>query len=257
MLAYIGPIRGDLVSKIEKRFCLLHQVTVLYPGGVTYKDISEQSRRLAIKIASTGAEEFFAQASGKDPEKKRKFDRILVNNSVQNLSDFETVFAQMKKCLKKCGKILILHRAASMSTLPFFNKAKKILSDAEIPFMDIIRALQRTGCEVRWDLEHVPIVMSKLKWIAMLRHRFPVELEIMSDTEIEEGVRELLSGQLNYLTPEMEMEDRLILITGSPPAVPGQYTTVQRIVERPQLPYSALLDVEYHLRLTESMKKLL
>ncbi|XP_039253636.2 uncharacterized protein LOC120330787 [Styela clava] len=256
-VAYVGHMRGNLVEKMEKHFCLLTPITVLYPGGVTYKDIAENSRRLALKISQTPAEEFFASASGNLPEQKRKFDRIFINNSVQNLNDFELTFTRMRKCLEESGKIMILHRPTSITTLPYFNKAREILGSIEIPFMKIITALQKTGCDVRWDLEHVPLVLEKIKWIALLRNRFPTELEILSDNEIEDGIRELLNGTLNYLTPVMELEDRLILITGTPPDTPGSYPAVQRIVSRPQLPYSELLDLEYTLTLTNPMKRFL
>lgn len=38
-----------------------------------------------------------------------------------------------------------------------------------------------------------------MKWIAMLRNRYPTELELLTDSEVEHGIRELLEGTLKYL----------------------------------------------------------
>ena len=52
---------------------------------------------------------------------------------------------------------------------------------------------------MEWDLVHVPIVIPTSKWLAMLKAKYPPQMEIMSNYEITCGLRELSEGPLKYL----------------------------------------------------------
>ena len=49
--------------------------------------------------------------------------------------------------------------------------------------------MQACGLDVQWDIECLPIVMPKLRWLAMLRDRFPPQLNLVSDFEVSEMTR--------------------------------------------------------------------
>jgi hypothetical protein len=64
--------------------------------------------------------------------------------------------------------------------------------------MDVIQDLQRMWLDVQWELEVVPIRMAKRRWLSMLSGRYPPQMEIMSPTEMLQGLRELTERQLKY-----------------------------------------------------------
>jgi len=57
--------------------------------------------------------------------------------------------------------------------------------------------------------------MPKLKWLAMLNEKFPPCLEIVSNYEVVQGMRELSEGVLKYGGEMVEFTDRLLFITAS------------------------------------------
>lgn len=81
-----------------------------------------------------------------------------------------------------------------MLVLPLLHR----LADNDASYMDIVRDLQSVGLDVQWELEVVPVRMPRRKWLAMMRDRYPPQMEIMSDTEILDGLRELTEGVLKY-----------------------------------------------------------
>lgn len=72
------------------------------------------------------------------------------------------------------------------------------LADNDVPYMDIVRDLQSVRLDVQWELEVVPVCMSKRKWLAMMRDHYPPQMEIMSETEVLAGLREQTEGVLKY-----------------------------------------------------------
>ena len=97
------------------------------------------------------------------------------------------------RTVSSLGKILIIHRPGPMNTLPFFAEANKRLTeeDSEEPFTKLIKNLQAIKVDVRWEIETLPIVMPKVKWLGMLQKKFPPQMEIASKWEIQHGIREL------------------------------------------------------------------
>lgn len=71
--------------------------------------------------------------------------------------------------------------------------------------MDIVRGLQSVRLDVEWELECLPVYMPKRKWLAMVRDQHPSQMEVMSDTEILSGLRELTEGILKYEGDEVSM----------------------------------------------------
>ena len=49
--------------------------------------------------------------------------------------------------------------------------------------------IQACNLDVQWDIECLPIVMPKLRWLAMLRDRFPPQLNLVSDFEVSKTTR--------------------------------------------------------------------
>ena len=52
--------------------------------------------------------------------------------------------------------------------------------------------------DVQWEIECLPVVLPKVKWYAMMKERYPAQLEFVSNFEVSAGIRELSEGIMKY-----------------------------------------------------------
>lgn len=211
-LCYVGEPKGSLVPLLQSKFCLLKPVTTVIPGHIHYEE-SPNHHMLPIKVASVGAEDFFRREALADSP--QTFDKILLKDAIQCMDDPKTTFKNIQKCLNPGGKVLIINRSAPMNTLPVFTDAKLRLEQYDQSYEVFIQELQKCGLDVTWDIECLPIIMSKDKWYGMLHERFPSQMELVSDYEVRLGLRELSEGVFKYGDHPVEFSDRLLFITAS------------------------------------------
>ncbi|CAL1530317.1 unnamed protein product [Lymnaea stagnalis] len=227
-LVYVGDARGSLAQTIADRFCLIHPVQTVIPGHFHYAETEDGYHVVPIRISHVGAEEFFRNLSEDELTDKPKYDRILVEDCVRYLAEPQATYKNMTASLTPDGKILIIHRPGELSTLPIFNDAKLRLTNSEIPYTDIIKDLQACRLDVSWELESLPVLMPKTKWLSMVKMKFPTQMEILSQLEIEAGIRELTEGVLKYEGDMVEFVDRLMFITATPCRQPATLPTLHR-----------------------------
>lgn len=252
-LCYVGDTRHSLHHRIEERFCLLEPVRTMLPGHVHYAE-TEDNKMLPIMISYVGAEEHFRQMA-QDGDKKQCFDRILLYESCRYLTEPADVFRNMAKCLVPGGVLLIVHRPAHLSTLPIFRDAQQRLLDNDVTYMNIINDLQSVKLDVQWELEVIPVRMSKRKWLAMMTDHFPPEMEIMSQTEMLSGLRELTEGMLKYEGETVEFHDRLLFIKATHSDPKNGYPSVQRYGNRQYEPFPAQRDLKLMMALPAQTAK--
>lgn len=211
-LCYVGEPKGSLTSMLQSKFCLMEPITTVVPGHIHYEE-SPNHRMLPIKVANVGAEEFFHRAatSGSAP----LFDKILLKDAVRYLEDPKKTFQDALKMLSDFGRIVIIQRPASMNTLPFFSDAKNRLMENDQSYLQIIKDLQSCNLDVQWDIECLPITMTKTHWYSMLKDRYPPQMEMVSPFEVTSGLRELSEGILKYGDELIEFRDRLLFISAS------------------------------------------
>lgn len=257
--AYVGASKGSVASKIKDHFCLLKPMVNIFPGLIHYEQTSNQ-RMLPFKIAHVGAEEYFRQLSddiGDNKAVEPPFDKILLKDCVEHFTNPALTFAHIMKTLSKHGRILILHRPGPMATLPFFSEATRRFSDegvADEPYIKIIKNLQANKVDVKWEIETIPIVMPKTKWLAMLQEKFPPQMEIISKAHVQSGIRELTEGMLKYQGDMVEFYDRLLFITATHSLVGGSYPSIQRCGASDALPYPGVAtDMKYTLKVTPDL----
>lgn len=236
-LCYVGDTRNGLHHRLEDRFCLQQPVMTLLPGHVHYAETPEH-RMLPIPLSHVGAEEHFRQLAqqhgGQEEEEARGegsapvFDRVLLNDACRYLTQPAALFRDVARCLAPGGIVLVLHRAAGLSTLPIFADARQRLAEHDVKYMDVINALQRAKLDVQWQLEAIPVRMSKRKWLAMMTAHYPPDLEMMSHTEILSGLRELTEGVFKYEGETVEFQDRLLFIKATHSDPKNGYPSVQR-----------------------------
>lgn len=175
-------------------------------------------------MANVGVEEFFQTQS----DLPVQFDKVLLLDTIQYIDDQKKTYQNIIKTTSEFGKLLIVHRAAPMCTLPFFTDVKNRMLQYDQSYLNIIQDLQSCGLDVHWDVESLLIRMPKMKWLAMMKSRFPSQLELVSNHEIMSGLREISEGVMKYSNDTVEFPDRLMFITAQRPIFTPGFPKVQR-----------------------------
>lgn len=249
---YVGDVKGSYAEKIIDKFCLLEPVMTVIPGHYSYVQ-TENEKVLSLRVAHTGAEEYFRQLrKSKDPE-KLVFDKILLKDAIRFFENPKETYTNIMECLAPGGKLVIIHRPSNLNTLPLFGDARERLESNEIPYMDIINDLQECKLDTQWEMECLPMIISKRKWFSMLKGKFPPMMEIMSDAEITSGVRELSEGILKYEGENVELVDRLLFISVSPSKLEEGFPKLHRYGQNENV-FADLRDLKFSMALTDEIK---
>lgn len=253
-LCYIGDTKGSLAEDIVSRFCLLEPMLTVIPGHYSYVE-TESNKMLSIRVAHVGSEEYFRLQAKERSENRQMFDKIIVKDALRYFENPIEMYTNIMQCLSKQGKLLIIHRPSCMNTLPMFQNAKQRLEDNEIPYNDIIKDLKSCDFDVQWDVECLPILLSKKKWYSMLKSKFPPQMEILSDFEVLSGIRELSEGIMKYEGDFIEFSDRLLFIVVSNPAEKRRgYPGIKRYNADDLVPFPNLKDLHYSMEITDDLK---
>lgn len=254
---YVGEEKGSFAPLIERKFCLLHPVVSVIPGRVLYEE-TPTKRVIPVHYADVGAAEYFKQSATECKTFTRTlFDRVLIKDSLHYLQHPLLLFQQIRACLPTDGKLVIVHRPAMMNTLPYFKDAVKRLQETDVDFMTTVRELQSAGFDVQWEIENVPVLMPKHKWLSMVKHKFPPQLEIIGNMEIHCGLRELSEGVLKYEDEMVEFMDRLLFITATPADDGTTLPLIKRYGTIGYQPAPGLKDLTYKLDVTPDIKRLM
>ena len=227
------------------------------PGHYSYVE-TETNKMLPVRVAHTGAEEFFRLQAKEKPENRQKFNKFILKDALRYFENPTELYSNLMNCLKPGGKMLIVHRPSSINTLPVFRDAKKRIEDNEIPYTDIIKDLQSCDFNVQWEIECLPVVTSKKKWYSMLQSKFPPQMEILSDFEVRSGVRELSEGILKYEGDTVEFNDRLLFISVTNPTKKTKgYPSIKRYGASNLNPYPTVKNLRYSMEVTDDLKSYL
>lgn len=254
-LCYIGDTKGSLAEALVKRFCVLEPMLTVIPGHYSYVE-TESSKILSLRVAHVGSEEFFRLQAHEKPENRQIFDKIIIKDALRYFENPIEMYNNIMKCLSKTGKLLIVHRPSSINTLPVFRNAKQRLEDNEIPYDDIIKDLKSCDFDVQWEIECLPILMSKKRWYSLLKSKFPPQMEILSDFEVQSGIRELSEGIMKYEGDIVEFKDRLLFIVVSNPAEKRYgYPSIKRYNANDFAPFPTMKDLHYSMEMSDGLKK--
>ncbi|KAL4218265.1 hypothetical protein ACF0H5_023001 [Mactra antiquata] len=253
-LCYIGETKGSLADAIVSRFCLLKPMLTVVPGHYSYVE-TDSSKMLPIRVANVGSEEFFRLQAKEKPENRQQFDKIIIKDAIRYFENPIEMYTNIMKCLTKSGKLLIIHRASTINTLPVFENAKQRLEETEIPFDDIIKDLKSCDFDVQWEIECLPILISKRKWYSLLTSKFPPQMEILTDFEVRSGIRELSEGIMKYEGDMVEFNDRLLFIVVSNPASRRRgFPSIKRYNADDMMPFPKQ-DMNFSMEVDEQLKQ--
>ncbi|KAL3891517.1 hypothetical protein ACJMK2_003778 [Sinanodonta woodiana] len=252
-LCYVGDVKGSIADKLKERFCLMEPVMTIIPGHYSYVETDTQ-KMLSIRIAHVGAEEYFRSQALLKPDKRQIFDKIILKDAIRYFQNPTELYENMMKCMSKDSRLLIVHRPSNVNTLPIFNNAKQRLEDNETPYTDIIKDLHSCNLDVQWEIEALPVLMPKRKWFSMLKGKFPPQIEIMSDSEIVSGMRELTEGILKYEGEMVEFTDRLLFITVTPTRTKSGMAKIRRYSAPDYESYQAA-NLKYSMVVTPELRR--
>ncbi|WAQ97661.1 hypothetical protein MAR_030351 [Mya arenaria] len=252
-VCYIGDPKGSLAEGIINRFCLLEPVMNVIPGHYSYVE-TESNKMLPIRVANVGSEEYFRLQAKEKPETRIVFDKIVIKDALRYFENPVEMYCNIMKCLSKDGKMLIIHRASSINTLPVFMNAKRRLEDNEIPYSDVIKDLKALDFDVQWEIENLNLTISKKQWYSMLESKFPPQMEIMSDFEVRSGIRELTEGIMKYEGDLVEVNDRLLFIVVSNPAQRKRgFPSIKRYNADEMVPFPNAKDLNYSMEISPDL----
>ena len=225
------------------------------PGHYSYVE-TDDNKVLPIRVAHVGSEEFFRLQMKEQDDKRQLFDKVILKDALRYFEDPVEMYSNIMKCLSKHGKMLIIHRPSSINTLPIFHDARQRLEDNEIPYDDIIKDLKALDFDVQWEIECLPIQISKKKWYSMLESKFPPQMEIMSDFEVRSGIRELSEGVMKYEGDEVEFNDRLLfIVVGNPDKKRRGFPSIKRYNADDFVPYPTTTPLSYSMEVSPEMKQ--
>jgi hypothetical protein len=91
----------------------------------------------------------------------------------------------------------------------------------------------------------------------MLQEKFPPQMEILSDSEITSGCRELTEGVLKYEGEIVEFQDRLLFITVSHSALEDGFPKIQRHGRSDTGTFPNLKNLKLNMSVTPDIRKFL
>ena len=257
-LCYVGPQRGSLVPLLTEHFCLTEPVTEVEPGHIVCNESGTMKRGIATRIPNVGAEEYFRREAEKVSSGKSSppFDKVLLRDVVPYLQDSRETFDNIMKTMGIGGRLLIIHRAAPANTLPLFADARIRMEQLDRSYSEIVADLQtnKRRLDVQWQIHCLEVYMEKKRWLAMVRDRYPPQLEIFSDYDVRAGVRELTEGTFKYTGAHVEFTDRLLFACATH-SLFDSYPAIQRFGASAVRPFPGMDDLQYQMELTPATKK--
>jgi len=254
-LCYVGESKGSFATRIVDHFCLLEPTMTVIPGHYSYVE-TDTEKVLPIRVAHTGAEEYFRQLAANRDSNKTQFDKVILIDAIRYFETPIETYENIMRCLSKNGKMLIVHRPVNITTLPMFRDAQQRVKENETPYMDIINALQACKMDVQWEIECLPIVIPKRKWFSMLLEKFPPQMEILSDSEITSGVRELSEGVMKYEGETVEFQDRLLFISVCRSTLADGYPKVMRY-GKSEISTENTKNLKFSMQITPEIRKII
>ena len=124
-----------------------------------------------------------------------------------DISQFATFFSGVYAQLRTGGSFIIITRPQEVD-YPMFPRAFQIWKDNQWSLESISTALENVGFRVDVDIHAYPVVLSKEKWLAMVRTRFWSTFSHCSEEELSEGllyIKEKYSDTLCF-------DDKLIFV---------------------------------------------
>lgn len=139
------------------------------------------------------------------------YNKLLIKEAIHHFKDRMRTFKNLYHQLKDGGRVLLITRPQK-TDFPFFEKGHDAFKESQPPENMIIDQMKNAGFEVTRYIYPFLITMSKIRWFYMLKNRFMSHLYQISDSELENGIKELEEKFFRQET--LRFNDNLLFIVG-------------------------------------------
>lgn len=120
----------------------------------------------------------------------RKYDKVLIKETVHHVESKEEFFSNLKRNLKPGGILLLVHVPPKLD-YPLFKKALERCERWHADPDDLVRLVKQTGFHVERDAVDVRHTIPKEKYFQMVKGCYMSVLTSFQPDELQEGLDEM------------------------------------------------------------------
>ena len=182
----IGCGRANIISALQKKYKFRNK-----PIGidiVANKDVKKNNI-----FKKTDALKYL--------KKLKKYDLILIKQTVHFFSktNLNSILNLAKKSLNKKGKMLIFSLKTKKNRIPCFKKMRKNLEKSLKRDEVLFKIIKKNLKKISYSNFNFKVIISKQKYVRMIRERYISCLLNMSNEEIKYGISEIKSKYKNQI----------------------------------------------------------
>ena len=160
-VCYVGDQNNCLADDLERELRLVQPIErrLFDSAAATDADNSFSAVESSIKDAAERA----LHPREDDPGAGAVYDRVLVKDMIENVRDMQRIKPLLKylMCLtNEFGKLVLVLRPYRISTLPYYDAARRKLRSEDVDFLHVIDSVQRLGFDVTWKVTSHLLVSS-------------------------------------------------------------------------------------------------
>ena len=195
----LGGGMGDFSLDLKKQLHSKYSFLCVDPST----ELTNEAKRNGIDSVVANAMEFSLL--------DYKYDFIFLKEMIHHIpvDTLTTVFQNINRQLNPNGSLLIVTRPVDTS-FPFFNKVKEIWKTTQPPSSVFTSSLLESNYNIAIHEREYKVSMSKLHWYDFIRNKSFSEFSLCSDSELEDGIRELEERYKDIDT--LNFVDKLIFI---------------------------------------------
>ena len=141
-------------------------------------------------------------------KKNYSCSKLLFKEVIHHINDRKKLWDKIYSNTTKNTRILIYTRPQNIE-FPLFKKAKNKFLMNQPHHNSIMKELQQSGFNTEVYFEDFVFEMSKDSWHKMIKNKFMSDLSTFSDSEIENGIKEI---EQQYNTNTYIIKDKIIFI---------------------------------------------
>ena len=182
----IGCGRANIISALQKKYKFRNKPTGI--DIVANKDVKKN-----IVFKKIGALKFL--------KRQEKYDLILIKQTIHFFSKTKLnhLLNLSKKSLNPKGKILIFSLKTKNNKIPCFKKMRKNLEKSLKRDEVLFKIIKKNLKKISYTNFNFKVIISKQKYVRMIRERYISCLLNMSNEEIKYGISEIKSKYKNQI----------------------------------------------------------
>lgn len=206
-IADIGAGTGLFLRRLMQYATAETPVVCVDPSGPMLDRLPSDPR---LRPVLATAEEL---ASGGVSLPCRRFDRIVIKESVHHFTDPETTMAGLAGLLAPGGRILVVTLPPKIE-YPLFQGALDRFAEHQPEPELVAEALRGAGLRTTSNTAAYPVTIERELWLRLVEGRWMSVLSSFPDAELAAGLAEIAE---RHPAGRLEFEDRFAFVTGTLP----------------------------------------